>query len=311
MRKCKREGCEACFEGGPPNKSYCSKRCYHRDYNSDYEKRPQRIAYCRVWHLAYMRSPKGKASQAAYRPRHKDNAKRYRTTPQGRIASSETQKRYRCRKHEFALLLKIAWQLEHFSQELERTMQATVERQTTNELRGIVDRMELLSTESLKQQFAEGIRLTRTQLLTLAATLFVLESRGEEVGGDRNLLNMLRKIGSGELLVDVVVRFAGRPYTMASVGRLPIERQVELLNKDDREVDATFERPRVRQRSGTPPVSIARREREQQEIEQASLAPLERMAAVASVGDLAESLFEIVSKNENPVAVVERLLSMV
>jgi hypothetical protein len=57
-----------------------------------------------------------------------------------------------------------------------------------------------------------------------------------------------------------------------------------------------------------PVASTSRRQKEQEEEDGPSLRDA---APLASVGDLAESLFEIIRKAEDPLAVAERLLSIV
>lgn len=148
-----------------------------------------------------------------------------------------------------------------------------------------------MSTEELRRDFAQGLRIVRDRLVRMAAILFELERRGELVEGDKFLLRMLRKIAKGDLLVDVVVRFAGKPYTLASIGAMPPDRQAELLDKSDTEVDKICRR---RSRAGSDKNLPGLR--------------LADMAAGASVGDVADMCLTLINGCQQPHAVAEKLL---
>jgi hypothetical protein len=156
------------------------------------------------------------------------------------------------RRRLFYHSLALAWRLEQALARMELSMD------NTTELESQMARLKGLPTESLKRLLTEGIRVVRENLLLAACALAELESRGEKVEGDRYLFRMLRKIASGGLLVDAVVKFAGRPYTLASVERMPPARQAELLAKDDREVERIVAGvPRLRARP-TPAETVER-----------------------------------------------------
>lgn len=110
------------------------------------------------------------------------------------------------------------------------------------DLLAVKDQVGGIATDDLKQELAEGFRLTRDRFLRLGAIIVELDSRGEKVEGDKYLCRLLRKIGQGELIVDVVIKFAGRPYTLASIvaAKLSNAEQKELLHKSDNEVEEKF-----------------------------------------------------------------------
>lgn len=88
-----------------------------------------------------------------------------------------------------------------------------------------VDALLEKTTAVLLAEFAAGIRFVRDRLLSLAATLWLLESRGEKVKADQWLLKLLRMIASGELLPEVVERFGRRPDVVENIAKLPLEEQ--------------------------------------------------------------------------------------
>ena len=176
-------------------------------------------------------------------------------------------------------------------------MQATAE----NELDTIKTNVKAMSTETLQQEFAEGLKVTRDRLLRLSAVLLELESRGVSVEGDKHLLKLLRQIGSGSVLVDVVVRFAGRPYNLASIKRLPVEEQREILSQSDADIDIDnrFRNERKqRQQSGAPRGQTTAKI----EAEYPFFA-----AEVAMPKDLAAMIASMILRHPDPEAVVEEL----
>ena len=166
------------------------------------------------------------------------------------------------------------------------------------EIDGFVKKVGSMSTEDLKREFAEGISIVRDKLLWLAAILGEIELRGQKVSGDRFLVGLLRKIGRGDLLVDVVVRYAGCPYVLKAVSRLPVAEQEEVLAKSEADVSNRFRKQRQKlhyQESG----GCATKE-----------PSLLEQAAKGSPGDVAEMVMEIVNKSSDPKAVAQRLIPL-
>jgi hypothetical protein len=89
-----------------------------------------------------------------------------------------------------------------------------------------------MSTADLRKEFADGLRLNAERLQRMAAVLVELEKRGERIDGPASLLTMLRRIAAGELLAEVVTRFAGAPKTASRLGKCPVAQQRRLLNDE-------------------------------------------------------------------------------
>jgi hypothetical protein len=104
-----------------------------------------------------------------------------------------------------------------------------------------------LSTEELRAELAQGLRLTAQYLLRLALIVRTLEERGEDLSELRvGLIGYLRKIAYGQVLPEVVVRFAEYPLLIRRISALPLPEQQRLaegepikvfLRRDDGEID--------------------------------------------------------------------------
>jgi hypothetical protein len=93
-----------------------------------------------------------------------------------------------------------------------------------------VPNLDRLSVEDLRRRLADGLRDTAGKLLELAAIVVELEARGEDLAGMRTgLVRHLRAIGSGTLLPDLVVRYAGRERLLERIAALPIAEQQRLV----------------------------------------------------------------------------------
>lgn len=83
-----------------------------------------------------------------------------------------------------------------------------------------------LSTEALRAELAQQMQATAQHLLRLAWIVRILEDRGEDLSGLMvPLLDYLRRIAYGQVLPEVVVRFADQPLLLAAVASLPIPDQ--------------------------------------------------------------------------------------
>ncbi len=141
-----------------------------------------------------------------------------------------------------------------------------------------------LPTDQLHKEFVDGLRVTVERLTRLAVILKELEGRGEVVKGvSESLLKLLRRIADGEVMAEVVVRFADRPQTMARVARLPMEQQAEILEDESKLADL----PKPRHSQG--------RSRRNIEDENPLLA-----AAVATPKDLACMIAEMIQRHPDP-----------
>ncbi len=85
------------------------------------------------------------------------------------------------------------------------------------------------TTEQLRAELARGLQVTAECLLRLALVVKLLEERGEDLSGLRlPLLHHLRRIACGQVLPEVVVRFAAAPGLIAKIGSLPLPEQKRL-----------------------------------------------------------------------------------
>jgi hypothetical protein len=89
------------------------------------------------------------------------------------------------------------------------------------------------TTERIKHELAHTLGLTANSLRRAALLVRTLEERGEDLSGLRlALLSHLKKIACGQLLPEVVVRFAGKPLLITLIGNLPIDDQRRLSSGD-------------------------------------------------------------------------------
>ena len=90
-----------------------------------------------------------------------------------------------------------------------------------------------LSVASLKEELRSALASTVATLWRLAAIVRELESRGEDLSDLRlGLLSYLRRIGSGQLRPELVVRFACSPLILQRAALLPITDQDRLARCD-------------------------------------------------------------------------------
>jgi hypothetical protein len=93
------------------------------------------------------------------------------------------------------------------------------------------ERLAALSTSELRAELHAAIAMTAQSLLRMAVAVRLLEDRGEDIGDLRlPLLTYLRRIASGQLLPNVVARFAEFPQLIGTIGRLPIQDQTAIAN---------------------------------------------------------------------------------
>ena len=79
-----------------------------------------------------------------------------------------------------------------------------------------------IPSPKLKAMLADQLRLTAEHLLRLAWIVRVLEERGEDLSDLKlGLLPYLRQIAFGQVLPEVVVRFASSPMLLGRVAALP------------------------------------------------------------------------------------------
>lgn len=87
----------------------------------------------------------------------------------------------------------------------------------------------ILGTADLLRELAVQLRHTAESMMRLAWIVRILEDRGEDLSGLRlPLINHLRRIAHGQVLPELVVRFAAQPGLLNRVALLPIPDQQRL-----------------------------------------------------------------------------------
>jgi hypothetical protein len=296
-RVCKNPACGKAFAPRRKGHEYCRKRCGNVAGTSRLK-----VVDPAKWRQQWQRSG------AAYRQKHpgrcRESYRRWAARNREKLREKDRQrdaadpgKRTRQKLASRVAFRKLAflWHLERIMAEVE----AAGAKQSAGELDRVRAQVHAWDTERLKQELAQGLRVVRERLLTLAAVLAELDARGEEVTGDRHLLNLLRKIGSGELLVDAVVRFAGRPSVLASVAAMPVTEQGRVVGETDEEVEERF---RTRKRAARP-APAARPHRGT-----AHLPTMADMGKSGTAKDVAQLCLDIIGASADPPVVAELLL---
>src|SRR5271157_1277362 len=90
-----------------------------------------------------------------------------------------------------------------------------------------------LETIQLRQELTQSLHVTAAHLRRLAIIVRLLEERGEDLTDLRiGLLPYLRQIALGQILPEVIVRFAESPWMIRLVGSLPLPDQKRLSDGD-------------------------------------------------------------------------------
>jgi hypothetical protein len=93
----------------------------------------------------------------------------------------------------------------------------------------LVREIESLSSEQIRSELARSLAHTAAHFLRSAMLVKVLEDRGEDLSDLRiGLLGYLRRIACGQVLPEVVVRFAEYPLLIQRVSVLPLQDQQKL-----------------------------------------------------------------------------------
>ena len=94
--------------------------------------------------------------------------------------------------------------------------------------------VQAMPTEQLLEELRRGLELTVKQILRLSWIVRTLEERGQDLTGLRQkvgaLLDYLRRVAHGQLLPEVVVRFAGSPMLVQAIAQLPTPDQQKLAS---------------------------------------------------------------------------------
>lgn len=88
-----------------------------------------------------------------------------------------------------------------------------------------------MTTEELRDELVAALKITAESLSRLALIVQTLEERGDDLSGLRiPLLDHLRRIAHGQVLPELVVRFAGKSMLLHRVSLLPMPDQQRLAN---------------------------------------------------------------------------------
>lgn len=92
-----------------------------------------------------------------------------------------------------------------------------------------VDRYSGIESDQLRRMLADCLSRAVDGLRDAAAIVRVLEERGEDLSEFRGgLFNYLPRIAYGQVLPEVIVRFAGSAHLMSRIAQLPIPQQKRL-----------------------------------------------------------------------------------
>jgi hypothetical protein len=171
---------------------------------------------------------------------------------------------------------------------------------------GMIAELRGLTTEQLKHELVDRLGLTAQSLLRTACLVAVLEERGEDLSGLKiGLLNHLRKIATGKLLPEIVVQFAGNSKLINRISELSITDQRRILAGADPKEILRLEAPLAPRFSpaGHSEKSAVRQEQAEEVLAQRP----EAVIPAGSPRDVAEYLFHLIVKHDQPGAVMGHL----
>lgn len=91
--------------------------------------------------------------------------------------------------------------------------------------------LKAMTAPELREALDRALGFTANGLLTSARILQELESRGEDVPKIHMAIrNKLRSIAAGQMLPEVLIRFAGKPALQNRVARLPVTEQQRIID---------------------------------------------------------------------------------
>lgn len=190
-----------------------------------------------------------------------------------------------------------------------------------------VTRLSAVDTAALRDALRDGLRMTVSHLVYVAAIWKELESRGEDLSALRQGIGaFLPAIAAGEVLPETVVAFAGKPATLKVVAKLPPAEQRAIA-------DGTAKPPEVRFRGANARPALTRKdpvipgmparpapagEPSDEDLDRACEArqpakPLDMLAAmIANAGprDAAEMVADCVRRAQSPALVARQLIPL-
>lgn len=155
------------------------------------------------------------------------------------------------------------------------------------------------TTAELRKELSDALRLTANHLNYLGSVWCELVRRGEDLAELRSGIGLyLSKIAAGELLAEVVVRYAGDPRVLRRLSAASLDDQRAALETGVLPFDVSPSR--VRRRSLGPRVGA----RDEKEL---PLPDNVAMAAVAGPRDVAETIVEMILASKDPEDVADRV----
>lgn len=98
-----------------------------------------------------------------------------------------------------------------------------------------------LSDVELDLELSSSLEITANALLRLAIILKIKEDRGHDLSQLKiGMIEHLRRIATGQLLPEVVVRWADRPSVIRRLAKLTIDEQRERVERDPNEQVAKY-----------------------------------------------------------------------
>ncbi len=313
MRAC--EYCGTEITGGPC-KRFCDHSCQRkmpaqraarrarergRPYDREKEAIRKKVRYLRNAEEVKAQS---KAWKEANRERDREwKRHNYATNPHSRKLDLARSRERQSNWQRLAALFKVEAIITNTEKAMSDTNGTKSHDDRQKELEKFQQKAHKLTTEKLQEEYSLGLRIVRDKLLWTACVLGELDKRGLTVEGDRFFMKLLRSIATGKLLVDVVVRFAGRPVTMAAVAGMEPEQQQEIMEMTDEQVEE-------RVRAAKPP-------RTQKQRQASAMPSLIEAAGNADPKDIAEMCASLVCASKDPeqsarlsIAELNRLLIM-
>jgi hypothetical protein len=93
------------------------------------------------------------------------------------------------------------------------------------------DQLAAMTVEELRSELGRHLEVTASHLVRLARIVAELESRGEDLSDLRlGIVGYLRRIASGQLLPELVVRYQGYPLLLQRAAQLPLADQRRLAD---------------------------------------------------------------------------------
>jgi hypothetical protein len=110
-----------------------------------------------------------------------------------------------------------------------KTELVMVDHLSRDQLEEQLDHLSRLSTDDLRRELVRSLKMTADSLVKLALIVRSLEQRGEDLSSLKiGMMPYLRQIAYGQILPEVVVRYAEQPMLVRAISSLPFPDQEHL-----------------------------------------------------------------------------------